>query len=96
MRLQKAEKYSTSKWHPYPKAEGHKQTLVKNHKILGCRSRVFAVSFLVIREAVSLETRFSTFRVYFVISYSVLVMSKNSMLDILTSEDEITSSFLNV
>ena len=36
------------------------------------------------------------FRVFFVISFSVLVMPNNSMLHILTSEDEITSSFWNV
>ena len=54
---------------------------------------VFEVYFLLVRDAVSLENRFATFRVYFIISHSVLVMSNNSMLDILTSEDEITSSF---
>ena len=92
MRLQKAEKYFIFNATIIHKAECHKQTLVKNHKILGCRSCVFEVYFLLVLHAVSLENRFSTFRAYFVISYSVLLMSNNSILDILTSEDEINSS----
>jgi len=87
MRLQRAEKYSTSQWHRYPKQECHKQTLIKNHKLLGCRNHVFEVYFLPVRDTVSLENRFD------VSSLPCYLIFNISNFDILTSEDETTSSF---